>query len=64
MLLIGNTRLSGAQLLEGTDTTIKFVFPALGGGKYLMRVENPQRGYANNVWMAEIIVNAWGLDVT
>ena len=43
ILYIGNNRYT--DFIFNNDTNITFRFPSLGGGNYLMRVENPLLGY-------------------
>jgi hypothetical protein len=52
ILYIGNTRLT--SFFFNSDTNITFRFPAIGGGNYLMRIENPGVGYALQSWFGAV----------
>ena len=44
ILYIGNNRIT--TFIYNDNVNITFRFPSLGGGNYVMRVENPSVGYA------------------
>jgi len=60
ILYIGNRNVT--TFLKNNDTYIQFQFPLFTrGGRHMIRLEVPGRGYASNSWWGYVTLNAWGL---